>query len=63
MNFQEENNIKDSQYLESAINVTAIGDTFCIQTTNAENLRKQILKLSIDKNLNIVSLQNKSNSH
>ena len=48
VNFQEENNFKDLQYLESAINVTATGNTFCISTTNAENLHKQILKLSID---------------
>ncbi len=60
--FQEEININDLQSLESALNVSASGNTFRIQTNNAENLRKQILKLSIDKNLNIVSLQNQSNS-
>ena len=60
--FQEEIKINDLQSLESALNVAASGNTFRIQTNNAENLRKQILKLSIDKNLNIVSLQNQSNS-
>ena len=60
--FQENVEAKDLQSLESAGNVTITGNTFRIQTNNAENLRKQILKLSIDKNLNIVSLQNQSNS-
>lgn len=36
--------------------------TFRIQTNDAESLRKQILQLSIDNNLNIISLQNESNS-
>ena len=60
--FQEDININDLQNLEAALNISANGKTFRIQTNDAENLRKQILKLSIDKNLNIVSLQNKSNS-
>ena len=60
--FQEDININDLQNLEAALNISANGNTFRIQTNDAENLRKQILKLSIDKNLNIVSLQNQSNS-
>ena len=60
--FQEDININDLQNLEAALNISANGKTFRIQTNDAENLRKQILKLSIDKNLNIVSLQNQSNS-
>ena len=60
--FQEDININDLQNLEAALNISATGNTFRIQTNDAENLRKQILKLSIDKNLNIVSLQNQSNS-
>jgi hypothetical protein len=52
----------DLQSLESTLNVSFRGNTFRIQTNNAENLRKQILKLSIDRKLNIVSLQNESNS-
>jgi len=60
--FQENINIKDLQNLDSTVNISASGNTFRIQTNDAENLRKQILKLSIDKNLNIVSLQNQSNS-
>ena len=60
--FQEDININDLQNLEAALNISASGNTFRIQTNDAENLRKQILKLSIDKNLNIVSLQNQSNS-
>ena len=60
--FQEEIELNDLQNLETALNISAAGNTFRIQTNDAENLRKQILKLSIDKNLNIVSLQNQSNS-
>lgn len=60
--FQENIDINDLQNLEATLNISASGNTFRIQTNDAENLRKQILKLSIDKNLNIVSLQNQSNS-
>ena len=60
--FQENIDINDLQNLEAALNISASGNTFRIQTNDAENLRKQILKLSIDKNLNIVSLQNQNNS-
>ena len=60
--FQEDININDLQNLEAALNISANGNTFRIQTNNAENLRKQILKLSIDKNLNIISLQNQNSS-
>ena len=60
--FQENIDINDLQNLEAALNISTAGNTFRIQTNDAENLRKQILKLSIDKNLNIVSLQNQSNS-
>ncbi len=60
--FQEEIDKKDLQNLESAINVSISGNSFRIQTNDADSLRKQILKLSIDNNLNIVSLQNQSNS-
>ena len=60
--FQEDVNVKDLQSLEESINISATGNTFRIQTNNAENLRKQILKLSIDKNLNIISLQNQNSS-
>ena len=60
--FQENIDINDLQNLEAALNISAAGNTFRIQTNDAENLRKQILKLSIDKNLNIVSLQNQNNS-
>lgn len=60
--FQENIDINDLQNLEATLNISASGNTFRIQTNDAENLRKQILKLSIDKNLNIVSLQNQNNS-
>lgn len=60
--FQEDLDINDLQNLEASMSVSASGNSFRIQTNDAENLRKQILKLSIDKNLNIVSLQNQSNS-
>lgn len=60
--FQEDVDTNDLQNLEASMSVYANGNSFRIQTNDAENLRKQILKLSIDKNLNIVSLQNQSNS-
>ena len=60
--FQEDIDINDLQNLDASVNISASGNTFRIQTNDAENLRKQILKLSIDKNLNIVSLQNQNNS-
>ena len=60
--FQEEIDKNDLQNLDAAINISANGKSFRMQTNNADNLRKQILKMSIDKNLNIVSLQNQSNS-
>ena len=60
--FQENIDINDLQNLEATLNISASGNTFRIQTNDAEKLRKQILKLSIDKNLNIVSLQNQNNS-
>ena len=60
--FQEDIEEKDLNFLDDAINVSKKGNTFRIGTNNAENLRKQILKLSIDKNLNVISLQNQSNS-
>ena len=60
--FQEDIDINDLQNLDSTVNISASGNTFRIQTNDAEKLRKQIVKLSIDKNLNIVSLQNQSNS-
>jgi ABC-2 type transport system ATP-binding protein len=60
--FQEDVDTNELQNLEVSISVSASGKSFRIQTNDAENLRKQILKLSIDRNLNIVSLQNQSNS-
>jgi ABC-2 type transport system ATP-binding protein len=62
VSFQEEINKKLLENLPAAGNITASANTFRIQTTDAENLRKQLLQLSIDNNLNIVSLQNESNS-
>ena len=62
VSFQESININELQNLTGAVNVSVDGNSFRIQTNDAENLRKQILKLSIEKNLNIVSLLNQSNS-
>ncbi len=60
--FQEDVDTNDLQNLENALDVSSNGNNFRIQTNDADALRKQILKLSIDQNLNIVSLQNQSNS-
>ncbi len=48
------------EQLTAAITVSKKEHTFRIQTNDAENLRKQLLQLSIDNNLNIVSLQNET---
>jgi ABC-2 type transport system ATP-binding protein len=50
------------QKLSAAGNIMVTANTYRIQTNEAENLRKQLLQLSIDNNLNIVSLQTESNS-
>jgi ABC-2 type transport system ATP-binding protein len=62
VSFQEEVSKGLLENLSAADNITVSANTFRIQTTNAETLRKQLLQLSIDNNLNIVSLQNESNS-
>ena len=62
VSFQESININELQNLTGAVNVSVDGNSFRIQTNDPENLRKQLLKLSIEKNLNIVSLLNQSNS-
>jgi ABC-2 type transport system ATP-binding protein len=62
VSFQEEVNKNLLENLSATENITANANTFRIQTTDAETLRKQLLQLSIDNNLNIVSLQNESNS-
>ena len=60
--FQEKLLLTKLQNLSEAINITETGNGFRIQTNDAAMLRKQIMQLSIDENLNIVSLQNESNS-
>ncbi|MCY7292771.1 MAG: gliding motility-associated ABC transporter ATP-binding subunit GldA [Ferruginibacter sp.] len=62
VNFQEKLHHTDLQSLSAAINVNENGNSFRIQTKDANMLRKQILQFSIDKNLNIISLQNETNS-
>jgi ABC-2 type transport system ATP-binding protein len=63
VNFKEAVN---SEWLSSLTSVTTVKNTqqsmFNIQCSNAEAVKKQILQLAIDKNLNIVSLQSESSS-
>lgn len=67
VNFKEAIN---SEWLSNLTGVTGIknilpnafGTMFNIQCTNAEAVKKQILQLAIDKNLNIVSLQSESSN-
>ncbi len=56
--FKESVSIDWLSNLQAVTNIkhTAPG-SFSIQCTNAETIKKQLLQLSIDKNLNIVSLQ------
>ena len=60
--FQENLLPANLENLDAAISVREHGNSFRIQTNDADLLRKQILQLSIDKNLSIVSLQNENNS-
>ena len=56
----------DTAWLTNLNNVIAVKNTqssiFNIQCTNAESIKKQILQLALDKNLNIVSLQSENQS-
>ncbi len=52
--------ITNLKNVESAINIQ--GSIFNIQCADAESVKKQLLQLSIDKNLNIVSLQSENQS-
>jgi ABC-2 type transport system ATP-binding protein len=56
----------NSEWLSHLTGVTAVKNIqqslFNIQCSNAEVVKKQILQLAIDKNLNIVSLQSESSS-
>ena len=62
VSFKEDINKILLQNLAAASEISLVGNTFRIQTSNAENLRKQLLQLSIHHQLNIVSLQTESNS-
>lgn len=56
----------DSSWLSNLKNVETVvnlqSSIFNIQCTDAESVKKQILQLSLDKNLNIVSLQSENQS-
>jgi ABC-2 type transport system ATP-binding protein len=61
--FKEKVNTEWLKMLPGVSNVnTTLLSTFHIQCSNAEVVKKQILQLAIDKNLNIVSLQSKNQS-
>ncbi len=61
VSFEDEVNI---EWLKNLKGVNAVKNiqqsTFNVQCSNAEAVKKQILQLSIDKNLNIVSLQSET---
>ena len=56
----------DTAWLRNLENITGInriqGSQFSIQCSDAESVKKQILQLAMDKNLNIVSLQSETHS-
>jgi ABC-2 type transport system ATP-binding protein len=58
--------VVDTDWLSTMNSVTGVNfissSAFNIQCTNAELVKKQILQLAIDKNLNIVSLQSENQS-
>ena len=55
-------NIKDVSSIEHLTTSNLKSDSYRIQTSNPEIVRKQILELSLQHNLNIVSLQSESQS-
>lgn len=61
--FKETADIALLKNLQGAVSVDNIqSSVFTIQCSNADALKKQILQLSLDKNLNIVSLQSSEQS-
>lgn len=59
--FKEKINIELLQQLDAVIDVKNIQQSiFNIQCSDAENIKKQLLQLSIDHNLNIVSLKSET---
>jgi ABC-2 type transport system ATP-binding protein len=55
-------NIKESSSIQQITTTNLKSDSYRIQTSNPEVVRKQILELSLQHNLNIVSLQSESQS-
>ncbi len=57
-------NVTQVQQMQSGMERSrnAEGSNFRLQTTNPDSVRKQLLELSLKNNLNIVSLQNETNS-
>ncbi len=63
VSFAEDINIEWLQNLKGVSNITNTQySIFNIQCTNVDSVKKQILQLAIDKNLNIQSLQSQSSS-
>lgn len=61
--FKEPVELSWLQHLSTVSNVKHVqASLFNIQCANAELVKKQILQLAIDKNLNIISLQSENNS-
>ena len=61
--FKESIDINILEKLDSVIHVEQLQTThYKLQTSNPEAVRKQILQLSIEKNLNIISLQSEGQS-
>lgn len=61
--FKEPVELSWLQHLSTVSNVKHVqASLFNIQCANAEQVKKQILQLAIDKNLNIISLQSENNS-
>ena len=63
VSFKEELEIEKLQSLNAAIAVKKIdANSWQLQSNDEESLRKQILSMAVENNLNIVSLQSGSNS-
>ncbi len=60
--FAKEANLKSLEGLETVEKVTLEKEQYLIQTSNPEKVKKLLLEYSVENNLDILSLQSKSNS-
>src|SRR5205085_2800948 len=62
VNFKEAIDINLLKSLKDVSSVEAVHSGFKLQTSNPELVKKQLLELAVQRNLNIISLQSESQS-